>query len=228
MQYMPMIKNASRKLPPTDQEDFVQAVCLHALERREAFDPEQGSFATWLFWAMRSVRSLARSRYHRLDKKTMSMTATADADGDDMDFDNMFAADEADPAHVLDLARVAEMLATIKNGDLLLRLAEGATLSELSADLGISNQAIEQKTARARSRLLEALGEPDPVGDARKARRAANHQRKLQADDRVVPSVKLPPVLMRSTASLTRLHDLLAQASIMPSRNPHNASVARV
>ena len=221
MQYQPMLSNAARFFPAQEREDFVQAVNLHAIERRDSFDQTLGSFATWLHWQMRGLKKQTAERYKRIDALTDSMATGSD----DRYHEDVLPSVFVDPAHAIDLATVTALLDTIPGGDILLARADGELLEDLADARGVSKQAIEQRTRAVRSALKYELYEPDPEYDERHARRAEN-QRAFKERKRAKqqPAKPMPAVLMRSTSSLTRLHDLMA---MLPSHNPHSASLTR-
>jgi RNA polymerase sigma-70 factor (ECF subfamily) len=87
---MPVVTRVARRFaPPGDAEDVIQEACLAAWRYRHRFDPEQGSFQTWILKILlnESYKSVARSRRRRLllgrlTDRSHFLTQAPSGDGD--------------------------------------------------------------------------------------------------------------------------------------------------
>lgn len=63
-----------------DADDLVQDVNLQVLRLRHGFDPDRGSFSTWLYWQIRSCLQQRRARQRKRRSINLSMEYREDGE----------------------------------------------------------------------------------------------------------------------------------------------------
>lgn len=141
LSYLPFMRQQSRKCAFTeyDREDFVSEIVTLAYKRRGNFDPDRGSFGTWIHYIARDVMT-TWVRRHRMSK---CVVCVGDAPFELITEPNQEA--------VVDLGRIGGQ----DSREAVLR-AFGYTCEEIAAVDGVSKQRINQRTKRFYERNKEA------------------------------------------------------------------------
>jgi RNA polymerase sigma factor (sigma-70 family) len=164
------------------REEFESFATVRLIGAVENFDPTRGKFSTYGVWAIEYGMDLAiaevdpthaaerRERMRQRAAQRRRVPCTARATPGTFPLPSNFEVEERPELlsldEQLDLERLRELLATMKDGSLLWRYyVDGQVMVELAAELGISKQRIHQRLAEARRRarkLLAAAGKhPD-------------------------------------------------------------------
>ncbi|NTG41135.1 sigma-70 family RNA polymerase sigma factor [Rhizobium rhizogenes] len=221
--HLPLIYSTASRYMTTHsgyREDLVQIACLYVLERREQYDPSLGAFSTWLrFQLMGAWGGSYRTATRRRLRHECSMPT--DEEGEQFIHVPVFE----DPSHRLDLEHVLETMRWLKDSDLLFDLCINERVGRaIARERGQSPQAVQQRMARARDRLVRALNGgamipfdfvaephafilgPDPVTSVADATPAVPQDEQEEW--------KPERVMMTSTSALTRFVDMLQAAGV--------------
>lgn len=149
MQYLPGLKKLARKFTRSteDRDDLVTDTVLFALRNWQSFR-EDGGFWLWLSWNMRGIAS-ERTRKSQSPKHCGKHVP--------FDPDDPILQARLSTAPVQDvglhLEQAVRLVADIRHGDVLLRVANGETLASIAAERGLSKQRLSQMLAAARDEL---------------------------------------------------------------------------
>jgi len=136
---------------PTLADDIVSDTMIDAWRALDRFDPNRGSFASWLFTIGRRRIADQTRRDHRLWRALTRLAATPEAE------DPLSAVVHAD-----ERAHLWQSLDRLPRSDrevLLLRYGAELTGREIGAVLGISDGAVRTRLHRALRRLARELGD---------------------------------------------------------------------
>lgn len=145
-EYMPFIRKLANKAYRNgNADDLAQDVALMALRKWRSYRTEY-KFGTWLVWVTRAAVS---------DRKTIATAKKRAAVHVGLDRGKYIAT----PAPQHDYAELSDALRHLsagRNGDILVRIAMGAELSELADEYGISRERARQIGEQERRKLRRA------------------------------------------------------------------------
>jgi RNA polymerase sigma factor (sigma-70 family) len=146
--YMPAIRKLANKYWREDPEEHAQEVMFYCLRNWRSFR-EDGGFWLWLSYITRSLaQHKRRSNRAKLDKVTHSLEKAA------------MSSLVITPIQ-LNYVETCQILAAVpkdREGEILLRRANGEELHVIGADYGISRERVRQLEVRGRARTIKALG----------------------------------------------------------------------
>lgn len=142
VKWTPYVRFQVRKRCPVDLiEDAVQDVLLDACAKRENYDPNRGTFVSWLYWLTRA-RMQARFTYAK-KRRHISHSVELHEDGEAL---TVPLSTEGNPHEALELREALDAVCRLKprQADVVMQRAIGATFHEISSGFNCSKQYVEQ------------------------------------------------------------------------------------
>jgi RNA polymerase sigma factor (sigma-70 family) len=141
-----IIGNASNRFPYGEHDDWFQTAFLHVWKRLSIFDPERGTFSTWVNAVVRQLRhDKIRVSYNR--PKTVAPNME-------------FVADNFDVVSIIDAVvdvQTAMVCLIPADREIMEKIMEGKSITDCANELQISRQAVSQKSIRAMAKMKRFL-----------------------------------------------------------------------
>lgn len=147
MAYVPGLRNLAKRYVPREyRNDLVTDTLVLAFTRWESFMPTGGMWA-WLSFLLRDAV-----------KDQTAKAATKKRDWRTASHDQHQQATKPTQLAAAELSSTLSLLASIKDGDILLQYSMGDTLDELASATGIPRETLRQRKDKARAKLHRIVG----------------------------------------------------------------------
>lgn len=150
--YIPGLRRFAKRHVPHDKIDEIMQITLtKALANWKTYRAEEGTFATWMQWQMRSAFAHERQKDRRLKRAGVSVNFDKAA--------TLAIPQLVTPPRQEDIVDAKKALAAIADSELLMRIAFGDSAAEIAKERGVHRNGVARKARHEREKLRAAMGE---------------------------------------------------------------------